>query len=96
MRFIADNPVEDASGSAHTGLLSYEDLAEWQRRWQLANSPAAMRRAWKQQLRETLPRRVRGRLWLDMWIDDVATWLCDHGHERLCVALWRATGLWSG
>ena len=29
VRFIADNPVEDASGAAHTGLLSYEDIAEW-------------------------------------------------------------------
>lgn len=27
--FIASHPVEDASGSAHTGLLSYEDMAEW-------------------------------------------------------------------
>ena len=29
VRFISDNPVEDASGEAHTGLLSYEDMAEW-------------------------------------------------------------------
>lgn len=28
--FIANNPVEDASGSAHAGLLSYQDMAEWQ------------------------------------------------------------------
>ena len=27
--FISTNPVEDASGMAHTGLLSLEDLAEW-------------------------------------------------------------------
>lgn len=27
--FITNHPVEDASGTAHTGLLSYEDLAEW-------------------------------------------------------------------
>jgi len=27
--FIAKNPVEDATGVAHTGLLSLEDLAEW-------------------------------------------------------------------
>ncbi len=27
--FITANPVEDASGTAHTGLLSYEDMAEW-------------------------------------------------------------------
>ena len=27
--FISSNPVEDASGSAHTGLLTYEDMAEW-------------------------------------------------------------------
>ena len=27
--FIANNPVEDASGTAYAGLLSYEDLAEW-------------------------------------------------------------------
>jgi gamma-glutamyltranspeptidase/glutathione hydrolase len=27
--FIAGHPVEDASGSAHTGLLSRRDLAEW-------------------------------------------------------------------
>ena len=29
VRFITDNPVEDASGIAHKGLLAYEDLAEW-------------------------------------------------------------------
>ncbi len=27
--FITNNPVEDASGTAHIGLLSYEDMAEW-------------------------------------------------------------------
>ena len=27
--FIHDNPVEDASGAAHTGMLSYDDMAEW-------------------------------------------------------------------
>jgi len=27
--FITRHPVEDASGSAHAGLLSYEDMAEW-------------------------------------------------------------------
>ena len=27
--FISNNPVEDASGSSHTGLLSYDDIAEW-------------------------------------------------------------------
>jgi gamma-glutamyltranspeptidase/glutathione hydrolase len=27
--FITHNPVEDASGKAHTGLLSVEDMAEW-------------------------------------------------------------------
>jgi len=27
--FIASSPVQDASGAAHTGLLSYDDLAEW-------------------------------------------------------------------
>ena len=27
--FISSNPVEDASGIAHAGLLSYEDMAEW-------------------------------------------------------------------
>jgi gamma-glutamyltranspeptidase/glutathione hydrolase len=29
VRFIADNPVEDASGSTHEGLLTYEDMAAW-------------------------------------------------------------------
>ena len=29
VEFISTNPVEDASGSAHTGLLSYDDMAEW-------------------------------------------------------------------
>ena len=29
-KFITDNPVEDASGVAHTGLLTYQDMAEWQ------------------------------------------------------------------
>ncbi len=27
--FVANNPVKDASGRAHAGLLSYEDMAEW-------------------------------------------------------------------
>ncbi|MCL5996227.1 MAG: gamma-glutamyltransferase family protein, partial [Chloroflexi bacterium] len=27
--FITQHPVEDASGKAHTGLLSYQDMAEW-------------------------------------------------------------------
>ena len=27
--FITSTPVEDASGKAHTGLLSYKDMAEW-------------------------------------------------------------------
>ncbi len=27
--FIAETPVEDASGMAHTGLLSYDDMAAW-------------------------------------------------------------------
>ncbi len=30
--FIADNPVPDASGSSHSGLLSYEDIAQWHAR----------------------------------------------------------------
>lgn len=29
VEFIADNPVEDASGVAHAGLLSYDDMARW-------------------------------------------------------------------
>ena len=29
VRYIGDHPVEDASGSAHAGLLSYEDFSEW-------------------------------------------------------------------
>ncbi len=29
VQFISDNPVEDASGLAHTGLLTLDDLAEW-------------------------------------------------------------------
>jgi gamma-glutamyltranspeptidase/glutathione hydrolase len=28
--FIAETPVQDASGTAHTGLLSYDDMAAWQ------------------------------------------------------------------
>ena len=28
--FITANPVEDASGSAHAGLLTYDDFAEWE------------------------------------------------------------------
>lgn len=27
--FITNSPVQDASGATHTGLLSYEDMAEW-------------------------------------------------------------------
>jgi len=27
--FITNSPVEDASGAAHTGLLCYEDMADW-------------------------------------------------------------------
>ena len=28
--YMSNNPVEDASGSSHRGLLSYEDMAEWE------------------------------------------------------------------
>ena len=28
-QFISENPVEDASGTAHAGMLSYEDIAQW-------------------------------------------------------------------
>ena len=28
-KFISETPVEDASGAAHTGLLSYGDMADW-------------------------------------------------------------------
>ena len=28
--FVTNNPVEDATGKAHTALLSYDDMAEWQ------------------------------------------------------------------
>jgi len=30
VRFVTDNPVRDASGREHAGLLAYEDMAEWQ------------------------------------------------------------------
>ena len=30
IRFIGDNPVEDASGESHVGLLTYEDFADWE------------------------------------------------------------------
>ena len=30
--YMSNNPVEDASGSSHRGLLSYEDMAEWEAR----------------------------------------------------------------
>ena len=29
VEFITSSPVEDASGSAHTGLLSFEDMSQW-------------------------------------------------------------------
>ena len=29
IEFVSNTPVEDASGKAHTALLSYEDMAEW-------------------------------------------------------------------
>ena len=29
IQYITTNPVQDASGAAHTGLLSFEDVAEW-------------------------------------------------------------------
>ena len=29
IEFITSNPIEDASGTSHTGLLSLEDMAEW-------------------------------------------------------------------
>lgn len=29
VQYIGDHPVEDASGTAHAGLLAYEDFAEW-------------------------------------------------------------------
>lgn len=41
-----------------------------------------------------LPRRVRLRLWRDRHIDRFAGWLLKHGHERLALWVWKATGLW--
>jgi gamma-glutamyltranspeptidase / glutathione hydrolase len=29
VRFIADNPVKDATGKTHAGLLTYDDFADW-------------------------------------------------------------------
>ena len=37
--FITANPVEDASGAAHAGLLTYEDFAEWEARLRRARRP---------------------------------------------------------
>ena len=30
VEFISSNPVEDASGEAHAGLLDYDDIADWE------------------------------------------------------------------
>jgi hypothetical protein len=76
--------------------LTDEDLAEWQRRWEQANTPAARRRHMKREMRRLLTRRTRLRLWWHGRIDAVAIWLAGMGRagRALARALWRVTGLW--
>jgi hypothetical protein len=71
------------------------ELAEWQRRWEQANTPAAVARHNRREMRRLLPRRTLLRLWRDQRIDGVAAWLLDHGRDRAAITLWRVTGLWS-
>jgi hypothetical protein len=79
----------------HCETFTDAELAEWQRRFEEANTPAAQARHMKREMRRLLTRRTRFRLWRDKQLTALGTWLADHGHERACVALWRATGLWS-
>jgi hypothetical protein len=76
---------------------STEDLAEWQRRFEQANTPSARARHMKREMRRLLTRRTRWRLWWHGRIDAVA--ICPAGIGRagraLARALWRVTGLWS-
>jgi hypothetical protein len=41
-----------------------------------------------------LPWRTRLRLWRERVINRAGIWLCDHGHDRAAVALWRACRMW--
>lgn len=73
--------------------LSDAELAGFRRRFEQANTPAAraahMRREWKRVARETLPRRVRLRLWWQGHVDALAIWFAEHGRTRAAEALWR-------
>jgi hypothetical protein len=75
---------------------SSEDLAEWQRRFEFANTPAAVARHQRREMRRLLTRRTRFRLWWRKQLTAAGILLLHHGHERACVALWRVTGLWRG
>jgi hypothetical protein len=76
--------------------VSDAELAEFQRRFEERNTPAARAAHMRRELRCLLSRRARFRLWRDDSLTSAGIWLADHVGERACVALWRATGLWSG
>jgi hypothetical protein len=73
-----------------------EQLAEFQRRFEERNTPAARAAHMRRETRRLLTRRARLRIWWHKQLTSAGVWLAIHGCERACVALWRATGLWSG
>jgi hypothetical protein len=72
------------------------DLAEWQRRFEERNTPAARAAHRRREMRRLLTRRTRWRLWWHGRIDAVAIWLAGMGRAGRALArgLWRVTGLW--
>lgn len=74
--------------------LTDAELAEYQRRVEQANTPAAIARHQRRELRHLLSRRARPRIWYRKQLTSAGAWLCGHGRWRAARALWRVTGLW--
>jgi hypothetical protein len=67
--------------------VSDEDLAGWQRRFEEANTPAAIARHNRREMRRLLTRRTRLRLWRRKQLTAAGVWLMEHGHAGACEAL---------
>jgi hypothetical protein len=78
------------------GTLTDDELAEYQRRFEQANAPAAVARHQRREMRRLLSRRARLRIWYRKHLTSAGAWLCAHGCWRAARALWRVTGLWGG
>ena len=90
---------EEAAERARTeeqARFTDEELAELQRRFEQANTPAAQAAHIRREMHRLLSRRTRFWLWRHKQLTSAGIWLADHAGQRACVALWRVTGLWGG